>query len=600
MPGSEESSGRSGGKKPFRRRGRIAFALTAVFCAVGLVPLGTVAWKLIQINRDALTLAQQEKQLLLAASTAREVDIHLDGLKSRVRTAASNLSTLMEGRRSISTAGTRRILTEAEGGAILYVRFTDLRGHLIGSKPETSFPPGLRSLFTSGVRGVAEHLAGGDSVNHTVWVSKPYLLDVDGPAPAAMVLLASPVVSRGKFRGVMAALVDFKQIWNGAVRSRSTGQTVFILDAGGLPFASSDPLDVMPGQSMAEYELVKRYVLGARRTRETTPFQREVDGKVEHFIGSYEISRQGWGVFVQAKMEQVYLPVRTMIENTTSWALGALGLAILAALVFARTVSKPINRLAEVSRAFAAGDFHSRAEIRSKNEIGELSDTFNFMAEEIESQISKLKSAAQENNKLFLSTIRVMANAIDAKDPYTKGHSVRVNRYSVIIARYMGLPKQEIDAIHVASVLHDVGKIGIQEAILNKPGALTPEEYEIMKTHTTRGAEIMAPIRKLKHVIDGLRSHHERWNGSGYPDGLAGERIPLMGRVIAVADTFDAMTTDRPYQRPFSFEQAVARINELKGVGFDEQVVEAFNRAYMAGEFESGSKEEEQDALAIA
>ena len=106
-----------------------------------------------------------------------------------------------------------------------------------------------------------------------------------------------------------------------------------------------------------------------------------------------------------------------------------------------------------------------------------------------------------------------------------------------------------------------------------------------MKTHPTRGAEIMAPIRQMEKVIPGMRYHHERWNGSGYPDGLAGEEIPLMGRIIAVADTFDAMTTDRPYQAAFSFQDAVDRINELKGVAFDERVVEAFNRAYLAGEF---------------
>jgi HD-GYP domain-containing protein (c-di-GMP phosphodiesterase class II) len=584
----------------FRRRGRIAFALTALFCVVGLAPLGSVAWKLIQINKDALILAQQENQRLLASSSSREVDIHFEGLKSRVRTASSNLSAVLEGRRSIQKKNISRILGKAEGGSILYVRFTDLKGNIIGSRTETSFPPGLRSLFSAGVGGAASILAGDEPNDQTVWVSEPYLLDVEGPAPAAMVLLAAPVASRGKIQGVMAALVDFKQIWGEVVESRDSGQTLFILDSSATPFASSDPRDVMPGQSMADHELVKRYMLGTRLTRETTPFEREAEGVQEKYIGSYEISGQGWGVFVQAKMEHVYLPVRTMIESTSSWALGALALSILTALVFARTVSTPINRLAAVSRAFAAGDFHIRADVRSNNEIGELGDTLNLMASEIEDQISKLKTAAEENNELFMSTIRVMANAIDAKDPYTRGHSVRVNRYSVIIAQYMGLRKQEIDAIHVASVLHDVGKIGIHEAILNKPGALTPEEYEIMKTHTTRGAEIMAPIRKLKNVIDGLRSHHERWNGGGYPDGLKGEEIPLMGRIIAVADTFDAMTTNRPYQRSFSFEQAVAKINEIKTVAFDERVVEAFNRAYMAGEFGTEVVEEGPDILAIA
>ena len=121
-----------------------------------------------------------------------------------------------------------------------------------------------------------------------------------------------------------------------------------------------------------------------------------------------------------------------------------------------------------------------------------------------------------------------------------------------------------------------------------------------MKTHTTRGAEIMAPIRKLKYIIDGLRSHHERWNGSGYPDGLKGEDIPLMGRIIAVADTFDAMTTNRPYQRSLSFQQAVARINDIKVAAFDDRVVESFNRAYQAGEFGTEATEHGPDIAAVA
>jgi len=183
-----------------------------------------------------------------------------------------------------------------------------------------------------------------------------------------------------------------------------------------------------------------------------------------------------------------------------------------------------------------------------------------------------------------MGTIRALAQAIDAKDPYTRGHSGRVNRYSVIIGRHIGLSEEDLRNIHVASLLHDVGKIGVDDSILKKPGALTPEEFSVMKSHTVLGATIMEPIGQMKRIIPGLRSHHERMNGKGYPDSLKGEEIPLMARIIAVADTFDAMTTQRPYQQAMSFEAASARINELKKVALDERVVEAFNRAYEAGE----------------
>ena len=208
-----------------------------------------------------------------------------------------------------------------------------------------------------------------------------------------------------------------------------------------------------------------------------------------------------------------------------------------------------------------------------------------------------VKQAAAENNELFLGTARALASAIDAKDPYTRGHSVRVNRYSVILARYHGLSETDIRDIHVASLLHDVGKIGVDDAILKKPGKLTPEEFEVMKLHTVIGANIMAPIRQMKRLLPGLRSHHERWTGEGYPDRLKGSDIPLMARIIAVADTFDAMTTERPYQKAVSFERALARLNELKGSGFDEHIVEAFNRAYLAGEFTRQPKSTAADAV---
>jgi len=156
----------------------------------------------------------------------------------------------------------------------------------------------------------------------------------------------------------------------------------------------------------------------------------------------------------------------------------------------------------------------------------------------------------------------------------------------------------------VASLMHDVGKIGINDKILQKPGKLTADEFEVMKTHTVKGAQIMQPIRQMQRVIPGLRSHHERWEGGGYPDDLRAEQIPMMARVIAVADAFDAMTTHRPYQKAMSFAKAQERLNILKGLAFDERIVEAFNRAYQQGlivpEPDNNLQVAGQDATAIS
>src|SRR5205085_8454461 len=153
-------------------------------------------------------------------------------------------------------------------------------------------------------------------------------------------------------------------------------------------------------------------------------------------------------------------------------------------------------------------------------------------------------------------------------------------RYSTLLATELGLPKEEIEKIRIAAQLHDVGKIGIEDRILKKPGKLTPEEYEIMKTHTTKGANILRPVEKLREMLPGIELHHESLDGSGYPHGLRGDQIPLMARVITVADTFDAITTSRPYQKAMSPAYAIERIESFAGVRYDPQIVAALRAVF--------------------
>ncbi len=565
-----------------RRRHRIVVSLLAVLVFVGLVPLGTVAWKLIDSNREALATAQQEYQLLLASSVANHVDAQVDGLQTQLVRVAQALGAGITRRRD-DRDEIRRILEDVVDERFVFLRFTDLRNRNIDSRPVESMPDAVAELFDKGLERAAESMADAPRGRpEAARMSAPQLIEV--PEPRPVVVGSVPVVSGGTFRGVLSALIDFQAVWDAVLEGGRTGQAIFALDADGRPFASNDPA-IIPGGAALHTDLVRRFLSSEVRAAETLPFVLQQDGRELRYLGSYHVTRMGWGIFVQAREDQVYHPVRAMVESTSLWALVAVGLAILAAVFFAGTLSNPINRLAAASRKFAAGDFSTRVDVRSNNEIGELAETFNGMASEIERQIRQLRRAAAENNALFLGTIKALAQAIDAKDPYTRGHSVRVNKYSVILARQLDLPKREIRDIHVSSLLHDVGKIGVDEAILRKPGHLTDDEFEAIKAHPVLGANIMAPIPQMKNILPGLRSHHERWNGSGYPDGLAGEQIPFMARIIAVADSFDAMTTNRPYQETYSFARAAARINELKGQGYDPRIVEAFNRAYQAGEF---------------
>ena len=181
---------------------------------------------------------------------------------------------------------------------------------------------------------------------------------------------------------------------------------------------------------------------------------------------------------------------------------------------------------------------------------------------------------------LFLSTILALASAVDAKHPYTRGHSERVTRYSVAIAKEMGLVRQEIKDLQISALLHDVGKIGIRESVLDKNGKLTQEEYDEIKQHPLIGAEIVSKIVNCERIVPGILEHHERYDGKGYPYGKKGEEISLFGRIIAVADTFDAMTSTRTYRKALPFQVAVEEIVYNAGYQFDPKVVKYFVEVY--------------------
>ena len=200
-----------------------------------------------------------------------------------------------------------------------------------------------------------------------------------------------------------------------------------------------------------------------------------------------------------------------------------------------------------------------------------------------------LQREADRNRALFLQTIEVLGSTIEAKDAYTHGHTGRVTEYSVAIARQMAangsaqFPETFFENLYIAGLLHDIGKIAVPEAILNKQGKLTDEEYAVMKQHTVRGSEMVTPLSLPKECLEGIRNHHERFDGRGYPDGLGGEAIPMAAAIMAVADTFDAMTSDRPYRKGLSRETAMEEIRRCSGTQFNPLVVKAMGEVYEAG-----------------
>ena len=340
------------------------------------------------------------------------------------------------------------------------------------------------------------------------------------------------------------------------------------------------------GQDMTRFEIVKKFVeqKGAARLVETTEFEFKEDRKRTDMLGTYSpVPSLQWAVIAQKDQLLAYSGVFEMQRYSRLLALLAVLLSVGISSFAARQIATPLEKLTESSRAIAMGDFSQRVQVKSRTEIGELASTFNHMTEDLERFVHDLKRAAEENRALFINSIQMLAGAVDEKDPYTRGHSDRVTKYSMLIATEMGLGEQEIDKIRIAAQLHDVGKIGIEDRILKKPGALTPEEFEIMKTHTTKGANILRPVEQLRDMLPGIELHHESLDGRGYPFGLKGEAIPQMPRIITVADTFDAMTTNRPYQAAMDPEYVIRIINSLANTKFDPIVVNALTRVFQSG-----------------
>jgi len=245
-------------------------------------------------------------------------------------------------------------------------------------------------------------------------------------------------------------------------------------------------------------------------------------------------------------------------------------LVIAISIVTARSVTSPLAALSDTARAIASGEFATRSSLARRDEIGSLSDSINEMAESIENLLT-----AQE--EAYLQALKSLMKALGSKDRYTAAHSSRVNRYSLRLGRRLGLDAATLDLLGRAALVHDIGKIGIPDEILNKPAPLDDDEYQVMRQHPKFSAAIMRPLSRFKVFAEIAAWHHERWDGQGYPDGLAGEEIPFLARIVAIADAWDAMTDDRIYRKGFTVERASAMLEEDLGNGqFDPDLLREF------------------------
>ena len=557
----------------------ILYLILGILVLASVVPMGFYANFVVDNNREALKVNEQ----LLQNEITRSLREDISQRQANLYTMLANFTTAVEVASGGNLVGDRvkspqlESLLEklvASSGDLPYATLfnTESRGVSAGRiQPDAFMGRELERAFQAARQGRAyngEPLSVGSGVK-----------------ARTLLLVSSPILANGHFSGMTAAFEDLQYLVDRLRTARQGGLVAYVVDRQGRLVAGATP-EFATGQDMTGLEIVKNYVEQDGRVQfaPTMEFTANTSNGKMRMLGTYSVvPTLGWAIVAQKSQLDAYQGVYHMQHLAWKVAVLSVLVSMVMSIWAARGFTKPLDVLTATSQAIARGDFSRRVEVKSRTEVGQLAQTFNVMTGSLQTLVADLKRAADENRSLFLSSIQMLAGAVDEKDPYTRGHSDRVTRYSVMLAQELALPAEEIEKVRVAAQLHDVGKIGIEDRVLKKPGALTPEEYETMKAHTVKGANILRSVRQLTDVLPGIELHHESLDGRGYPYGLKSDEIPLLARIIMVADTFDAMTTNRPYQAAMDTEYVVRVINSLANTKFDPKVVQALTALFERG-----------------
>ena len=577
------------------RRIRLLYIVLGVLLLVGLLPLAFAGTLLSGRSAEELRSIEGRYQAQLVQDKARQIELY----GQRYRDAVTGLARAFEISGSIKAVAdqgyeARLQKTLQEDPNLIALAIWPVDGEL-----RRAFQPDVikREEVDERVSEVLARMSGRGLI-----VSRPQIIR-SGQEMALTV--AAPVMdsSNEDLVAAVVAIVSFQEVFKAVQQPTSKSErelldaglpVVFVVDQNGRAVAHPEASVAFAGKPMTDLKVVEDWQESGKQVQSAlAPFSATRDGRQVEMLGSYataELDKNARLGVIAIQDEAAALASVSDMRWQTLWiSLVAALLTLVIGFFFAQKLSMPVQDLAAAAHRIAFGDFSTRIEVTSRTELGDLGNSFNMMTDQIEKYIKDLQNSVRENRELFLGTVKSLAAAIDGKDPYTRGHSERVSRMSLAIAQRLGLSDDECEKIRISGLLHDVGKIGIDDNILKKPAALTDEEYEIMKQHPQKGYKIMSQIPAMKEFLPGMYMHHEMVNGKGYPQGLKGDEIPLMGRIVAVADTFDAMTTDRPYQRAMKFEDAIERIQSFVGTRYDAAVVAAFTEACVEGQIRPGS-----------
>ena len=573
-------------------RTRLLYIVLAVLLLVGLLPLGLSGTLLSRRSAEELRGIEGRYQAQIVHDKARQIELYGQRYREVVNGLAHAFEIYGEIRpldASSYEARLQKILQDDPN--LIALAICPVKGEV-----HRAFQPELikREEVDQRVGEVLARMNGRELI-----VSRPQVIR---SGQEMGLTIAAPVTSDEQITAAVVAIVSFQEVFKAVQQPTAKTEkelleaglpVVFVVDQNGRAVAHPDPVVAFSEKSMADFKVVQDWLeSGAQVQSALAPFATDRDGQRVRMLGSYATADLGssarLGVIAIQDEAAALASVRDMRNQTLFISLLAAGFALIIGFYFAKKLTQPVRELASGAQRIAAGDFSQRVRVTGRTELSELGGAFNEMTDQLERHVRDLHISVAENRELFLGTVKALAAAIDGKDPYTRGHSERVSRFSVAIAQAMGLSQTEIEHIRVSALLHDVGKIGIDDRVLKKPAQLTDEELALMRTHPQKGYKIMSQIPAMRDFLPGMYMHHEMINGEGYPQGLKGEEIPLMARIVSVADTFDAMTTERPYQRAMDVKTALTRLKSFVGTRYDSRVVAAFVAVCEAGQIRPG------------
>ncbi len=548
-------------------------------------PVAFVGWQLIRINTATLKGKEQNYQVQTVRSKARQIELYVQGYVAQVNSYARAFEmtgNLMQATTPLGQENLARTLEDDPNIlAFAVAPSQDLNNFSVAAN--------TNKITNEEIRAAINEAASSTSTGKS-YLGSPLILQAY-KEPALVV--AKPVKRGNAIEGIVLAVVSMQKVFSLVAQKGNLDEwkllhgentIFFVVDNEGYYVAHPDEQLAFKKQDARYMKAVRDWQESNPQIAATSAFSIERNNEALKMLGSYATAQlndtQRLGVVALVNEEAAYLSAATMRSRTIWNSMIVTVIAIILGLVFARMFSIPIEKLAESARAIAKGDHTRRIELYgSPKEVNTLANDFNKMGQEIQKRISEIQAASAKNKRMFIGSVHSLAMAIDGKDPYTRGHSQRVMVYSETIAKLMGMDADEVEKIRISALLHDVGKIGIEDRILRKPAALTDVEFTIMKKHPEIGGKIMQENPDMQEYIPGMSMHHETMDGKGYPLGLKGNQLPMMARIVSVADCFDAMTTNRPYQRAMTFEVAIDRINTFIGSRYDEKVVRALEEA---------------------